>query len=135
LTKLRTLQLRERWCHDCHDFGEESDDVYGDIERQAHLFAKDFFAHLEKQSSCPSLDTLVLGMENQVTNSKELQVRNRGKEMPPARCFRRTRKIRVDESTRSESLPISLAEFRATSDYTEVLDWYTGCECLCANCV
>ncbi|KAI4939544.1 uncharacterized protein J4E92_000830 [Alternaria infectoria] len=84
---------------------------------------------------CPSLDTLVLGMENQVTNSKELQVRNRGKEMPPARCFRRTRKIRDDESTRSESLPISLAECRATSDYTEVLDWYTGCECLYANCV
>ncbi|RII16532.1 hypothetical protein CUC08_Gglean002970 [Alternaria sp. MG1] len=49
-------------------------------------------------------------------------------EHEPARCFRSRRLMCNNETKCSTPYLISLAEFRATSDYAEILDWQTAYE-------
>jgi hypothetical protein len=130
LPKLRTLHLRQGFLYDYDDRQHEI--RWPVINDLTHRFANDFFAYLEQQSSCPSLDTLVIGQERQVQNGYFLRQSHdpwntsRKIECEPARCFRSSCATFEGDSTRDAPYLISLAEFRATSSYAEILDWQSA---------
>jgi hypothetical protein len=119
LSKLRTLHLRQGLEVRYRYIPEE---LPPDIPGAVKGFAAGFFRHIEQQAACQSFEALIIGAEMQLG----IQHAEDGtKEYHATHCYRK--RMLTNYYGRIHAVPylVSLFEFRATSEYAEVLDWYS----------
>jgi hypothetical protein len=120
LSKLRTLHLRQGLEVRGRGIPEE---LPPDIPGAVKDFATGFFQHIEQQAACRSFEALIVGAEMQFGIQYALEST---KEYYATHCYRKRMLIDYYERIRAVPYLVSLFEFRATSDYAEILDWYSG---------
>jgi hypothetical protein len=114
--------------HDCQqlikdDFGHVPEQETLEVDCIYDDFAQDFFTFRKQRSACPSLQYLIIGLEERILQPG---MRDDFPDPSPARCYRKGRSIGPSGMSRDWPHLMKLSELRATSDQTEVLDQFSN---------
>jgi hypothetical protein len=88
-------------------------------------FAREFFTHHKQRPDGPvsrSLQHLIVGFEMRLHSEYSGSAIGY---YTPARCYRKSRSVDPSERERDRPDLISLSEFRAMSDHTDILDQFS----------